>query len=73
MRYKNQESKESGILRMKILPYLFLQLGVLHPEFLLVEVGILRDGRAAAGGADDVAESLSHSDIFAADSVVVGS
>lgn len=52
--------------------HLFFQSGILHAELLLVEVGVVGDGRAAARGADDVAERLPDGDVLAPDLVVLG-
>ena len=49
---------------------LFLEPRVLHAQLLLVEV-VVGDGRAAAGGADDVTERLPHGDVLAPDLVVL--
>jgi len=49
---------------------LLLEARVLHAQLLLVEV-VVGDGRAAAGGADDVAERLAHGDVLAPDLVVL--
>ena len=46
-------------------------MGILHPQFLVIKIGILGDRRATARRADDILECFSDGYVLASDLIVL--